>query len=94
MRGVAELCYATAPVGDDALVTLRAHAFESGRVLERDGLTVLGFGTAAVLQLPGGLTDPSSLGRVARGPCAHLPRLARRERNAGADRDRRTSVRP
>jgi len=63
---VTELCYAAVPIGGDSLVQFRAHAFESGRVLERDGLMVLGFGTAAVLSLPGGLSDPSSLGRALR----------------------------
>ena len=48
----------------DAVSRLRAHAYETGRVIERDGLMVLGFGTAAVLPLPGGLSDPTNLARA------------------------------
>jgi menaquinone-specific isochorismate synthase len=55
------LCYAVRPVGSGTLALLTAHAYEVGRVIERDGLSVLGFGTAAMIELSGGLTDPSSL---------------------------------
>jgi menaquinone-specific isochorismate synthase len=60
----AGLCYAKLPVGPDDLPRLRAHAHKGGRVIERDGLMLLGFGAAAVLPLPGGLTDPASLSRA------------------------------
>ena len=60
----ASLFYATRPIDRDTLARLRASANESGRVVERDGLMVLGLGASAVLALPGGLTDPSSLGRA------------------------------
>ena len=55
------LTFAAVPIEVDRLSRLRAHAHETGRVLERDGLMVLGFGTARVLSLAGGLTDPSTL---------------------------------
>jgi menaquinone-specific isochorismate synthase len=63
-RDRAVLTYAALPVASRVLATLRAHAHETGRVIERDGLMVLGFGTAWVLTLPGGLTDPSALARA------------------------------
>lgn len=40
---------------------LRAHAFARGRVLERDGLSVLGLGRVAELPLPLGLSDPAPI---------------------------------
>jgi menaquinone-specific isochorismate synthase len=45
----------------DLFARLRVRAHETGRVIERDGLVVLGFATAAELRLPGGLADPSNL---------------------------------
>ena len=57
----AGLVHATRVLGTDLFEQLRAHAYANGRVLEHDGLTILGFGTAATLALPGGLTDPSVL---------------------------------
>ncbi|MGO9333144.1 MAG: isochorismate synthase MenF [Acidimicrobiales bacterium] len=58
------LCYAARRIGSSTMARLRVHAYQTGRVIERDGLMVLGLGTAAVLELSGGLTDPSSLRRV------------------------------
>jgi menaquinone-specific isochorismate synthase len=40
---------------------LRSLAFAGGVVVERDGLTVLGFGSARALSLPNGLQDPQAL---------------------------------
>jgi menaquinone-specific isochorismate synthase len=60
-RPPASLCYATRPIDADSLARWRLRAHEAGRVIERDGLMVLGFGTAASMGLSGGLTDPSSL---------------------------------
>ena len=55
------LCYAVRPIDAGMLARLRVHAYESGRVIERDGLMVLGFGTATALGLSGGLANPASL---------------------------------
>ena len=63
-RQAAGLCYAARPIDPGTLARLRVHAYETGRVIERDGLMVLGLGTAAVLELSAGLTDPSNLRRV------------------------------
>jgi len=60
----AGLCYAARPIDAGTLARLRVHAYETGRVIERDGLMVLGFGTAAALRLSGGLANPLSLGRA------------------------------
>lgn len=60
----APLCYAVRPIEAQNLAWLRTRAYECGRVLESDDLTVLGFGTPAVLELPGGLVDPSNLRRA------------------------------
>jgi menaquinone-specific isochorismate synthase len=43
---------------------LRSLAFARGAVIERDGLSVMGFGRAVELSLPSGLTDPQALQRV------------------------------
>jgi menaquinone-specific isochorismate synthase len=56
-----ELCYATRPIDEGHFAELRTRAHEKGRVIERDGLAVFGFGTAASLELAGGLGDPSNL---------------------------------
>ena len=55
------LFFATRPLEPGALARLRGRAHTSGRVIERDGLMVLAFGTAAAIELTGGLADPSSL---------------------------------
>jgi len=56
------LCYGVSPIDTDTLARLRAHAYQAGRVIEREGLMILGFRTAAVLGLPGGLADPPASG--------------------------------
>ena len=43
---------------------LRALAFAEGTVIERDGLSVLGFGKAVAFALPSGLSDPAPLDDV------------------------------
>jgi len=55
------LRYGTCPLQSDALALLQARARASGRLIERDGLLVLGFGVAGVLKLPNGLVDSASL---------------------------------
>ncbi|MGO9583278.1 MAG: isochorismate synthase MenF [Acidimicrobiales bacterium] len=80
-RRASRLCYATHPIEAGALAVFRRHAHGTGRVIERDQMTVLGFGTAARLELAGGLTDPSSLALVlaalrAIPPAAGPPTLA------------------
>ena len=63
----AGLCYAARPIDAGTLARLRVHAYETGRVIERDGLMVLGFGTAAALELSGGLANPLRLGLAVAG---------------------------
>ena len=58
------LCYALSTIDAGLLARLRVQAYEAGRVIERDGLTVLGFGTAARLALSGGLANPPGLSRA------------------------------
>jgi menaquinone-specific isochorismate synthase len=55
------LFYGASLIDAGVLARLRVHAYQTGRVIERDGLMVLGFGTAAVLELSGGLANPPSL---------------------------------
>jgi len=69
----ARLFYATRPIDEETLARVRSRAHESGRVVERDGLMVLGLGTAAVLDLPGGLTDPFGLERAVTGLASISP---------------------
>ena len=68
------LCYGVSPIDTDTLARLRAHAYQAGRVIEREGLMILGFRTAAVLGLPGGLADPPGL-RLAVADLATIPPL-------------------
>ncbi len=72
----AGLCYAARPIDAGTLARLRVHAYETGRVIERDGLMVLGFGTAAALELSGGLANPPRLGLAV----AELGAIPRRRR--------------
>jgi len=74
-RTAARLCHAARPVEPALLVRLRTLAHEQGRVIERDGLMVLGLGTAAVLELGGGLSDPSGL-ELALAELRAIPALA------------------
>ncbi|MGC9962221.1 MAG: isochorismate synthase [Acidimicrobiales bacterium] len=53
------------PLDGEEFARLRGLAFASGVVIERDGLSVLGFGEALSLPLPNGLTDPEALRMVA-----------------------------
>ena len=57
------LYYALRPIGVDDLARLRQQAYESGRLIERDGLMILGFGEALVVELPGGLASLEGSGR-------------------------------
>lgn len=63
-RRTAQLCYETRPIDAGLFDELRTRAHETGLVIERDGLVLLGFGKAALLELPGGLSDPSCLESV------------------------------
>jgi menaquinone-specific isochorismate synthase len=76
IRRATGLFYATCPIDASTLPRLRSHAHRVGRVIERDGLMVLGLGTAAVLELSGGLTDPSVLGLAVSGLRAISPLAA------------------
>ncbi|MGH9172331.1 MAG: isochorismate synthase [Acidimicrobiales bacterium] len=64
--GAAALRSGSVEVTTEEFGRLRALAFATGRVIERDGLSVLGFGEAATIELPAGLTDPSALRNVTR----------------------------
>ncbi len=69
------LFYAARPIDAGTLARLRVHAYETGRVVERDGLMVFGFGTATLLELSGGLANPLSL-RQAVADLGAIPRIA------------------
>jgi menaquinone-specific isochorismate synthase len=56
----------TRALGADEFAALRSLAFARGVVVERDGLSVLGFGQSAAFPLPNGLTDPLALQRLQR----------------------------
>jgi menaquinone-specific isochorismate synthase len=61
------LLYSTCPLKDDVLGLLQARARASGRLIERDGLLVLGFGVAGMVELANGLIDSAGLsGAVAK----------------------------
>ncbi len=66
----------------DEFARLRAFAFASGTVMERDGLTVLGFGEAATIRLPSGLSDDGDL-RAARESLALIEPADPPTRGAG-----------
>jgi menaquinone-specific isochorismate synthase len=53
------------PLSEKEFARLRALAIARGVVVERDGLSVLGFGEATSLPLPNGLSDPQALRRTA-----------------------------
>ena len=48
-------------LSDSEFAALRSLAFSRGRVIERDGLSVMGFGEASTISLPNGLRDPCAL---------------------------------
>jgi menaquinone-specific isochorismate synthase len=74
-RALTSLCYGVAPIDAQVLDRLRRHAYETGRVIEREGLVVLGLGTAAALELPGGPANPPAVRRAV----AELGAIARLE---------------
>jgi menaquinone-specific isochorismate synthase len=51
-------------LGPDEFALLRQLAFRAGTVVERDGLSVLGFGRAATFDLANGLADPAPLSQL------------------------------
>jgi len=59
-----QLCYDSRPIDAGTLAELRRGAYETGRVIEREGLVVLGLGTAARLGLPDGSAEPTALRRA------------------------------
>jgi menaquinone-specific isochorismate synthase len=72
-----ELTSTTYLLEQDELSKLRALAFGRGTVVERDGLSVLGFGQAFELRLPNGLQDPQALRSVTEGlTCLDGPAVA------------------
>ena len=76
-RRATRLFYAARPIDAGTLARLRVLAYETGRVIERDGLTVLGFGVAASLELSGGLANLPGLeggGCRSRGDLSHRGR--------------------
>ncbi len=60
-RRATRLFYAARPIDAGTLARLRVLAYETGRVIDRDRLTVLGFGVAASLELSGGLANLAGL---------------------------------
>jgi len=58
---VAPLVCETTEIDQSAVLALRSRAHSSGRVLERDGLLVVGLGVAVELGLPTGLADPTAV---------------------------------
>ncbi|MGA8681714.1 MAG: isochorismate synthase [Acidimicrobiales bacterium] len=65
-RELASLDSLVRPLGVGEFAQLRSLAFARGLVVERDGLSVLGFGQAGELPLPNGLSDPHATREVAR----------------------------
>jgi menaquinone-specific isochorismate synthase len=61
----ASLEVAAIDLDEDELGALAAAARRHGRVLERDGLRILGLGTAAQLELPKGLKSPGAAAAIA-----------------------------
>lgn len=64
--GAPVLGAATAELDEHQLALVRRLARRQGRVLERDGLAVLGCGVAAHLELPGGIGAPGAAAEAAR----------------------------
>lgn len=65
LGSVGSLRFVVRPLQCHELAQLRSLAFARGAVVERDGLSVMGFGEAAALRLPDGLSDPTALRAVA-----------------------------
>ena len=56
-----EICYLVRPIETQHFLSLAPQGHEKGRVIERDGLALFGFGTVAVLELASGLSEASAL---------------------------------
>ena len=67
-----ELCWASAEVDPDVLAAVRRHAYATGRVLERDGASVLTWGVAHRLELASGTDDRPGV-RAAEARLARMP---------------------
>lgn len=67
------LAAATVELDEATFAAARRLAYRAGRVLERDGLALVGLGTAATLALPGGLADPADFAAVRRRLAALEP---------------------
>lgn len=72
MTPTSELCWASAEVDRDVLAAARRHAYAAGRVLERDGASVLTWGVAHRLELASGTDDRPGV-RAAEARLAALP---------------------
>jgi menaquinone-specific isochorismate synthase len=59
-----ELLFASAELTPGAVAAARTYAFSEGKVLERDGAAVYGWGIAARLELPAGLDDADAVADV------------------------------
>ena len=90
-RSMTSLCYAVRPIGAQLVDQLRRHAYETGHVIEREGLIVLGLGTASALELPGGPANPPALRRAVTELRA-IPRLEERSLGGGAGPGRRPDL--
>jgi len=77
------LCYGARPIEARELDQLRRLAYETGRVIERDGLLLLALGTAATLELSGGPANPPALRRAV-AELGTIPCLEGRLRGGGA----------
>jgi menaquinone-specific isochorismate synthase len=75
------LFYAVRPLAPEDFERLRHQAHESGRLIERDELTVLGFGEALLVELPGGLGDRDGL-EAAVGSLSSIEPFAEAPRHA------------
>jgi len=65
-----ELAYGTYELASELTSSLIRLAYREGRVLQRPGRRLLGFGTAAVLALPHGLDSPAELAAAVASLCA------------------------
>jgi menaquinone-specific isochorismate synthase len=86
-RGETSLCYGLGPIDAQVLGQLRCHAYETGRVIEREGLLIAALGTAAALELSGGPANPPAL-RAAVAGLGTIPRLEGGLPDGGAETGR------
>ncbi|MGA2802805.1 MAG: isochorismate synthase [Acidimicrobiales bacterium] len=87
------LCYGVRPIEAQTLDQLRRHAYETGRVIEREGLLVLALGKAAALELSGGPANPPALRRAV-AELGTIPRVEGRFHAVGAQPGRARDPEP